>query len=62
MITKDQHRVEVLFIPLAFTGYVRNLTKVLKRCQILEWKKDLSIRANYMVSVINESYVKMLIT
>jgi hypothetical protein len=51
----------VLFIPLAVAGYVRNITKVLERCQILEWKKDFSIRANYMVSVTNKSYVKMLI-
>ncbi len=64
MITQDERRVEVLFIPLAVTvtGYVRNITKVLQRCQILEWKKDLSIRANYMVSETNKSYVKMLIT
>jgi hypothetical protein len=51
----------VLFVPLAVTGYVKNITKVLKRCQILEWKEFLLIRANNMVvSVTNESYVKML--
>jgi hypothetical protein len=59
---KDKHRVEVLFVPLAVTGYVKNITKVLKRCQILEWKEVLLIRANNMVSVTNESYVKMFIT
>ncbi len=48
-----------LFIPLAVTGYVRNITKVLLK----SWKgKRFVIRANYMVSVTNESYVKMLIT
>ncbi len=54
--------LRVLFVPLAVTGYVKNITKVLKRCQILEWKEILLIRANNMVSVTIESYVKMLIT
>jgi hypothetical protein len=54
--------LRVLFVPLAVTGYVKNITKVLKRCQILEWKEVLLIRANNMVSVTIESYVKMLIT
>jgi hypothetical protein len=54
--------LRVLFVPLAVTGYVKNITKVLKRCQILDWKEVLLIRANNMVSVTIESYVKMLIT
>jgi hypothetical protein len=48
------YRVEVLFIPLAVTGYVWNITKVLERCQILESKKDELNRANYMVSTYAE--------
>jgi hypothetical protein len=32
---------EVLYISLEVTGPVKNVTKVLKHCQILEWKKDL---------------------
>jgi hypothetical protein len=59
MITQDEHRVEVLLFPLAVKGYVRNITRVLTSCQILEWKR---ICANYMFSVSYESYVKMLIT
>ncbi len=42
----------MLFIPLAVTGYVWNITKVLECCQILEWKKDVLNRDNYMVSTI----------
>jgi hypothetical protein len=36
MITEDELGVEVLFIPLAVTGSVSNITKVLEYCQILE--------------------------
>jgi hypothetical protein len=60
MITREECRVKVL--PLAIKCYVWNITKVLERCQILEWNLDLINRANYMVSVTNESYIKMLLT
>jgi hypothetical protein len=59
MITQEERRVEEVLIPFAVTCYVSNITKVLECCQILEWKNDLSIRANYMVLVTNESYIKM---
>jgi hypothetical protein len=59
--TRRKCKVEVLFIPLALT-YITYITKVLKRCPILDWKNDLLNRDNYMVSVTNESYVRMLIT
>jgi hypothetical protein len=62
MITREERRVKVLFIPLAIKCYVWNITKVLERCQILEWNLDLINRATYMVSVTNESYIKMLRT
>jgi hypothetical protein len=59
MITQDERRVEVLLFP--YQLQVWNI-KVLNHCQILEWKKDLLNKANYMVSLTNESYVMMFIT
>jgi hypothetical protein len=60
MITRDERKVEVLFISLAVTGYVRNITKMLT--VVKSWKgKRFVNRSNYMVSVTNESYVNLLI-
>jgi hypothetical protein len=49
MVIGDERRVEVLFISL---GSYRLRKECYKgACQILEWKKDLLILANYMVFV-----------
>ncbi len=64
MTAKDEHRVEVLFIPSEVTGTCgcSTMHKVGEQCQILEWEKDLLIKINFKILELNQNYVKMLIT
>ncbi len=45
MCATPSGKVEVLFIPLAITGYVRNITIVLECCQILKWARTITVTA-----------------